>query len=522
MHKPAGQPSLGAASNVCLYRGAQATQDGAAGLAARFAERDQAVAWLHRAEQVARVGHFRVRLADHAVTWSPETYRLHGVTPDTHTPDYRTSLGLCHPDDRPAMAMHFERAARDGTPFDLRLRLLRHTGEIRRVQCRGETLPGPDGRPATIFGVLIDVTEQFDTESQLRAENLQLDNFAHIDGLTGIANRRRFDEVLEREWQAASRSRSRLSVVMVDVDRFKAYNDRYGHQAGDSCLHHVAQALYGVPNRATDLVARYGGEEFVILLPATDAEGAARIAERGRADIQALALEHAGNPSGGGHVSISAGVATLVPPDDAAPAGSQALVAEADAALYEAKRTGRNRVVAPQVQGWLVPMPADETDRLAALAVYDASGATRRSAALDGIARTAARLLGTPIGLVSLLGRETQKFAGNFGLEQLDGTSRDLSFCAHTILGEDPMVVPDATRDARFQDNALVTGDLGLRYYAGAPIVSQGSGHRLGALCVLDKTGRSITSPAQRAILTDLAQMAAALIEDAATNQPAG
>ena len=112
---------------------------------------------------------------------------------------------------------------------------------------------------------------------------------------------------------------------------------------------------------------------------------------------------------------------------------------------------------------------------------------------------------------------ERQYFAGSFGLDEVDSTGRDVSFCAHTILGEEPFVVPDAMQDDRFKDNAFVTGAFGLRYYAGAPIVSESTGHRLGALCVIDKAPRTETNPAQRALLADLAKMVATLLEEKVT-----
>ena len=160
------------------------------------------------------------------------------------------------------------------------------------------------------------------------------------------------------------------------------------------------------------------------------------------------------------------------------------------------------------------PLAANEEARLSALAAYEQAGATRRTAEMDRIAKLAATLMSVPIGLVSLVGRDEQRFAGNFGLEGMESTDRDISFCAHTILGDEPFVVPDATRDARFDENPVVTGDFGLRYYAGAPIFSVTTGHRLGALCVIDKSPRAETTPAERALLTDLAQMAAELIEE--------
>ena len=161
-----------------------------------------------------------------------------------------------------------------------------------------------------------------------------------IDGLTGIANRRRFDEVLLREWRRCARSHLPLSLIMLDVDHFKAYNDHYGHQAGDECLRSVATLLDEQMKRPGDLVARYGGEEFICLLPETDVDGATSVAERLREAVVGQQLPHALSPVGG-HVTISLGVASAMPLGEAPPDGLTQL---ADRLLYEAKRAGRNRV----------------------------------------------------------------------------------------------------------------------------------------------------------------------------------
>jgi diguanylate cyclase (GGDEF)-like protein len=161
------------------------------------------------------------------------------------------------------------------------------------------------------------------------------------DGLTGVPNRRHFDDTLGREWRRAARSRRPLSLLMLDIDYFKLFNDTSGHQAGDDCLRSVARALSETLQRAGDVVARYGGEEFAVLLPETDAGHALQLAEMLRAKIDSLVIVHTASPLG--RVTASIGVATIVPPPDGS--GCEELVRVADAALYDAKRMGRNRVV---------------------------------------------------------------------------------------------------------------------------------------------------------------------------------
>ena len=174
--------------------------------------------------------------------------------------------------------------------------------------------------------------------------NSELAALALLDGLTGLANRRRFDTALDEEYARAMRNRTPLALVMLDVDHFKKYNDRYGHPQGDECLRLISRALKNFQNRTGDLVARYGGEEFTILLPDTDIAGATVVAERARAAIQELNIEHAENQ--GAIVTISLGVASIVPGRNLAGNSSQDLVQTADQALYQAKESGRNRVCA--------------------------------------------------------------------------------------------------------------------------------------------------------------------------------
>ena len=198
--------------------------------------------------------------------------------------------------------------------------------------------------------------------SQLRVKHMadQLQTRATIDALTGIANRRRLDEMLEREWLRAQRSRDPLALVLVDVDHFKLFNDRYGHPAGDACLRSIAQALSGACLRPGDLVARYGGEEFALLLPQTPLHGAQYVAHRILAAVDALAIPHESSTVSP-QVTVSAGIACY----DAASSGSHAvsskptsnpqepirwLLQAADAALYAAKNAGRARVCVVDVK----------------------------------------------------------------------------------------------------------------------------------------------------------------------------
>ncbi len=188
---------------------------------------------------------------------------------------------------------------------------------------------------------ITDVSMAVAREKLLRDQALVLRSQTFSDGLTGIANRRHFDVDIEKEVRRAKRALATLSLALIDIDYFKAYNDHYGHQQGDECLIQVATALSEMMRRPGDLVARYGGEEFAIILPDTDAEHALIIAEMIRSSIEERLLEHASS-SVATHVTISIGVTTRTPDHHLEVAD---LIGNADRALYQAKRAGRNRVV---------------------------------------------------------------------------------------------------------------------------------------------------------------------------------
>jgi diguanylate cyclase (GGDEF)-like protein len=190
-----------------------------------------------------------------------------------------------------------------------------------------------DGRLIAVVETLRDMTEHKNAQ-------IALQQLATLDALTGLANRRSFDDKLHSEWNRARRQGDSLALIMLDVDYFKPYNDLYGHQGGDECLKAVSGILQRQAFRAGDLSARYGGEEFAVILPNTNIDGAAEVAERIRASIELGALPHAASLIAA-CITISVGVSAAIPTPESTP---DHLLAAADQALYSAKRGGRNRV----------------------------------------------------------------------------------------------------------------------------------------------------------------------------------
>lgn len=189
-----------------------------------------------------------------------------------------------------------------------------------------------------------------DAKQQLERLNHQLEQLSLSDGLTGIANRRHFDQALRAEWTRAARNGTSVALALIDIDHFKRYNDTYGHQEGDRCLQRVATAIARGAFRPGDLVARYGGEEFAVIMANTSLSGARTVGARICEEIAALAIPHAAS-SAGPIVSLSIGIAAFPPDDDGNP---EALIAAADGALYEAKGRGRNRIAVAECSPVLV------------------------------------------------------------------------------------------------------------------------------------------------------------------------
>jgi len=195
------------------------------------------------------------------------------------------------------------------------------------------------GLPTGILNIIRDITERKRSEQQLQEAYNAVEALAITDGLTGLANRRRFDQYLTTEWRRSMREHTPLSLLMLDADFFKSYNDTYGHPRGDSCLRQIAEAAQDIVSRPGDLVARFGGEEFTVILPNTDNAGAMKVGEEICEALRSRKLPHSGNPYG--IITISIGCATMVPKF-----GHHAvnLIELADKALYDAKHGGRNRV----------------------------------------------------------------------------------------------------------------------------------------------------------------------------------
>lgn len=209
-------------------------------------------------------------------------------------------------------------------------------GRRRYLAADASPIFGANGQLSAVVETLRDLTDE-------KMAQAALEQLATRDGLTGLANRRCFDDTLEAEWARALRQMQPLSLLMVDVDNFKAYNDAHGHLGGDECLKRVARAVAS-EMRANDLVARYGGEEFAVVLPNQSLKGAAIVAERIRSRVEQLQLPCC---FAAGHVTVSIGAATAIAgPDNHA----NQLVAIADAALYRAKHLGRNRISLPMTE----------------------------------------------------------------------------------------------------------------------------------------------------------------------------
>ncbi len=251
-----------------------------------------------------------------------------------------------HPEDREDV-MDARKALQSGIIAEnsASFRHLRRDGSWLWVDGRARLRISPDGAgPTGIVVALRDATERKAVEIKLRDALQQMERMAATDGLTGLANRRHFDVIADKEWRRCGREHQPLSVLLLDADHFKLFNDRYGHLAGDACLRAIACQLVAATRRPADLAVRYGGEEYLLLMPQTDRAGALFVAERALRLVRDLAIVH--DSAAPGVVTVSIGVATAWPGDPGSgPKDISALLGAADAALYQAKSGGRNRVM---------------------------------------------------------------------------------------------------------------------------------------------------------------------------------
>ena len=261
---------------------------------------------------------------------SPASFQILGWKPEEMTG--RPVEDFILDEDLPVLA---EAIAHQGR--SVLLRMLKRDGSTVWMENRASLVSdSATGEPRQWVVTMRDVTER-------KALEKQLSELALTDGLTGLANRRAFDEALEREWNLTLREGSQISLLLLDIDHFKEFNDQYGHQVGDDCLRAVAAAVRGVL-RTSDIAARYGGEEIATILPSTDIAGAVEVAEKMRRAIDALRLPQEGHPEGRGYVSASIGAATALARQGGTMSTPESLLLAADTAMYKAKNGGRNRV----------------------------------------------------------------------------------------------------------------------------------------------------------------------------------
>ncbi len=310
-------------------------------------------------ERITNIGSWEMDIATGKRFWSEGFYRIIGLDPVEVEPSAEIGMQIIHPDDRDRAAMAVQKAIAEGTEYDIEKRILRPNGEVRTVLSRGEIILDENSKPSKLVGAFMDVTEQKKAEEEILKLNAELEQRvaertkeleeankklqlrAITDALTGVYNRRFFNETIDREWRRAIRSKEALALIMIDIDYFKAYNDFYGHLEGDICLCSVAAALKEALKRTSDVLFRYGGEEFVAMLPNTDLPGAQKVAETIQRKIKLLNLPHSKEITDG-HLTISMGIAATLPTKDIK---VNTLIKASDDALYEAKRRGRDRIV---------------------------------------------------------------------------------------------------------------------------------------------------------------------------------
>jgi diguanylate cyclase (GGDEF)-like protein/PAS domain S-box-containing protein len=245
-----------------------------------------------------------------------------------------------HPEDREWVVNYCVAQSQAGTDHEADYRALTSSGDYVWIRDVVHVARKENGEVDSLIGFMFDISERKKTEQELLTLQKKLEELSFKDGLTGIANRRMFDSILETEWADARRNQSPISLIMLDIDYFKQYNDEYGHIQGDVCLTRVAGILNSASSRPRDFVARIGGEEFAIILPETDEASARKVAERCRIAIEQEKIPHA--KSGvSDYLTLSMGLSTAIPGQSDT---ALSLVEQADKSLYQAKNQGRDRI----------------------------------------------------------------------------------------------------------------------------------------------------------------------------------
>jgi diguanylate cyclase (GGDEF)-like protein/PAS domain S-box-containing protein len=246
-----------------------------------------------------------------------------------------------HPEDRAWVVDFCVAQSKAGTDHEADYRALTKDGDYIWIRDVVHVVRNEDGEVDSLVGFMFDISERKKTEEELIRLQKELEALSFKDGLTGVANRRMFDSIMEMEWPHARRNNQPLSLILLDIDYFKQYNDHYGHIQGDECLKRVAQSLSAAAARSRDFFARFGGEEFVLVLPETDAESAKKVAERCRNLIFKEQIPHEKSQVSQ-ILTVSLGVGTIIPSQKDEP---MAFIEAVDRLLYQAKQSGRNCVV---------------------------------------------------------------------------------------------------------------------------------------------------------------------------------
>ncbi|MGC5324329.1 diguanylate cyclase [Brevibacillus sp. SYSU BS000544] len=252
---------------------------------------------------------------------------------------YRSSRHIIVPDDQAKALCNFTEVI-EGASTYIELRIMHAAGRVVELGVTAVPIKVREQIVGAI-GVAEDITEKKMADARMKEANQMLQRLSKLDGLTEIANRRHFDEVMDIEWNRCRKESKELSLIMLDIDYFKLFNDQYGHLGGDECLKRIAQSIEGALDRPNDLAARYGGEEFAVILPDTDMGSAFSIAEKIRTNIELLQISHAGSKVSD-IVTISLGISTVKPEPGIE---SKLVIEQADFALYRAKKAGCNRVM---------------------------------------------------------------------------------------------------------------------------------------------------------------------------------